>query len=91
MVLLNASLEPSHPPTSVSFPLGAPTLLADVHGSPEAHILAPHTFTERYPVVASVMRPPDMHSMVAVGVQPHLGRRGRVEVHHRFPAGAAPR
>ena len=67
MVLTNAGLEPSHPPTSVSFPLGAPTLLADVLGSPEVHILAPDTFTERYPVVASVMRRPDMHSMVAVG------------------------
>ncbi|MFN8023432.1 MAG: SpoIIE family protein phosphatase [Acidimicrobiales bacterium] len=68
-VLTDASVDHDQLPSFVGFPLDAHLLLTDSLGSSDVRVLAADDYSGRYPTVATVVRRPDVRSLVAVGFQ----------------------
>ena len=66
-VLTDAAVADDELPSFVSFPITTRMLLVDVLGSSDVRTIAADDYAARYPTVASVVRRPGVHTLVAVG------------------------
>ncbi len=68
-VLTDASVGEDQLPAFVGFPLDTHMLLTDSLGSSDVRTLGADDYSHHYPTIASVVRRPDVHTLVAVGFQ----------------------
>lgn len=68
-VLTDASVDDDLLPSFVAFPLSAHLMLTDALGSSDVRVLAADEYTAAYPTAASVVRRPEVDTLIAVGFQ----------------------
>lgn len=68
-VLTDASVGEDQLPAFVGFPLDTHMLLTDSLGSSDVRTLGADDYSNDHPTIASVVRRPDVHTLVAVGFQ----------------------